>query len=404
MYSVASNNSKSDSDKDGVISDLPPGAKLDYREDIDRMRAELQGKINRSAELNASVLATNGTLCKEIKSVLNEQRKIFGSIGINVGEPNPIVKALGDKHGMEMLGEFASLARAYEQNVADNLGLTPSCGWELAALRAASSAGRKKGGAIGEISKILLNNCKFDGSMVPKPGDSDSGSQKMSSGEEKTTAGEVADGKSLSKTNATTEATRKSLAKGGDVGLDSKASVLSALGKSLEEGEHVDPNFTPSISHADEGKSPTNQEEGAMEFSSPTTSMESGKSVFGNVSEELDSVPSEFLDLSDASIDDLLSGGKQRKNLHAGKQIPGGDKEANSSLAIRKIKIALEKLGNKAPKILPTSVEVPILRIDDKGDTTVAVAAAVVPGKVIGREQETQGKPSLGMGKKRLRI
>jgi hypothetical protein len=138
-------------------SDLPPGAKLDYREDVDRMAVEMREKLKKSAELTNKALEDGASLAKNIHLALDEQRKIFASIGINLGEKNPIVKNLGNKPGLDMMGELAFLAVEHEKKICDDLELTPKCGWDQA-IAASENAAEKssKGGTIGELSNILL--------------------------------------------------------------------------------------------------------------------------------------------------------------------------------------------------------------------------------------------------------
>ncbi|MDR1457670.1 MAG: hypothetical protein LBI47_02360, partial [Puniceicoccales bacterium] len=79
------------------MNSLPPGAKLDYKEDVDRLHADVMEKVAVSQEKAEEALAQNTKLAKQIRDVLDKQQKIFAALGCKPGEGNPVVKCLKDK-------------------------------------------------------------------------------------------------------------------------------------------------------------------------------------------------------------------------------------------------------------------------------------------------------------------
>jgi hypothetical protein len=136
---------------------LPVTAKLDYREDVDKLNAEVNAKIAQYRKRADGVLKQNAILANQARQLLQAQKKVFEPLGVKIGEPNPFVKIFG-KH-LGSIDEFAQLAREGEINSAMTSGFSaPEGGWELALLRANSDISRHKGtGTMGEISQLLLN-------------------------------------------------------------------------------------------------------------------------------------------------------------------------------------------------------------------------------------------------------
>jgi hypothetical protein len=139
--------------------DLPAGAKFDYREDVNKVRAEIGEKIRKSEEGIMQALAKNKALKDEMGQILREQDKVFKELGITIGEANPVVKLLGKKPGLEMLGKFAEMAREQQKHRFEELGLELNGAWDEA-IALAENAAKKKGGTLGELSGILLAEAK----------------------------------------------------------------------------------------------------------------------------------------------------------------------------------------------------------------------------------------------------
>jgi hypothetical protein len=140
------------------MNSLPLGAKLDYREDVDKLHADVMGKIAVSQEKAEEALARNTKLANEIRDVLAKQEKILAVLDCKPGGGNPVVERLKDK--FSGIDDIAKLAREHEMRICDSLRLTPEDGWELAFARLEKPA--KEGRTMGEISNILLHKEKFE--------------------------------------------------------------------------------------------------------------------------------------------------------------------------------------------------------------------------------------------------
>ncbi|MDR2432315.1 MAG: hypothetical protein LBD34_01000 [Puniceicoccales bacterium] len=139
---------------------LPLGAKLDYKEDVDRLHASIMEKVAVSQKKVEEALAQGTKLAKQIRNVLAEQGKILAALDSKPGEGNPVVKRLKDK--LSGIDDLTKLARQHEMRICDSLGLTPKGGWEQALAHLEKST--KEGRTMGELSNILLRKDKTEGS------------------------------------------------------------------------------------------------------------------------------------------------------------------------------------------------------------------------------------------------
>ncbi|MDR2628702.1 MAG: hypothetical protein LBC30_01780 [Puniceicoccales bacterium] len=137
---------------------LPIGAKLDYKEDVDKLHANVMERVTASQKKAEEALAQNAKLAKQIRDVLAKQKKVLDILEFKPGEGNPVVKRFKDK--LSGIDDIAKLAREHEMGICDVLGLTPKDGWERAFARFEKSA--KKGGTMGELSDILLRKDKSE--------------------------------------------------------------------------------------------------------------------------------------------------------------------------------------------------------------------------------------------------
>ncbi|MDR2776564.1 MAG: hypothetical protein LBB17_00755 [Puniceicoccales bacterium] len=142
------------------INSLPLGAKLDYKESVDKLHADVMGKVTASQEKVEEALAQNTKLAKQIRDVLAKQEKVLAILDYKPSEGNPVVKRFKDK--LSGIDDLAKLTREHEMRICDTLGLTPKGGWEQALARLEKPA--KEGRTMGEISKILLHEEKSEGS------------------------------------------------------------------------------------------------------------------------------------------------------------------------------------------------------------------------------------------------
>jgi hypothetical protein len=131
-------------------------AKLDYKEDVDRLHASVIEQLAISQKKAEEALAQNTKLAKQIHDVLDKQQKIFAALGCKPGEGNPVVKYLKDK--ISGIDDLAKLARKHEMEICNTLGLAPESGWEqaLACLEKPAKDGKTRG----ELSNILLREKK----------------------------------------------------------------------------------------------------------------------------------------------------------------------------------------------------------------------------------------------------
>ncbi|MDR2603104.1 MAG: hypothetical protein LBC11_00895, partial [Puniceicoccales bacterium] len=141
------------------MNSLPIGAKLDYKEDVDRLHASVMAKVAVSQKKAEEALAQGTKLAKQIRDVLAKQEKILAALESKPGEGNPVVERLKDK--LSGIDDLAKLARQHEMRICDSLGLTPEGGWEQALARLEKSA--KGGRTMGELSNILLRKDKLEG-------------------------------------------------------------------------------------------------------------------------------------------------------------------------------------------------------------------------------------------------
>jgi hypothetical protein len=134
------------------MNSLPLGAKLDYREDVDKLHANVMEKVTASQEKAEKALTQSTKLAKQIRDVLTKQQKVLTALGNKLGEGNPVVAGLKDK--MTGIDDLAKLSREHEMKLCDSLGLTPKDGWAMTLARLTKPA--KTGRTMGELSKILL--------------------------------------------------------------------------------------------------------------------------------------------------------------------------------------------------------------------------------------------------------
>jgi hypothetical protein len=140
------------------MNSLPLGAKLDYREDVDKLHANVMEKVTASQEMAEKALARSTKLVKQIQDVLVKQQKILTASGHKLGEGNPIVTGLKDK--LTGIDDLAKLSREHEMKLCNSLGLTPKDGWAMTLARLTRPA--KEGRTMGELSKILLREEKSE--------------------------------------------------------------------------------------------------------------------------------------------------------------------------------------------------------------------------------------------------
>ncbi|MDR1528110.1 MAG: hypothetical protein LBS22_00785 [Puniceicoccales bacterium] len=145
-----------------VKDSLPLGAKLDYREDVDRLHEDIMEKVAVSQKKAEEALAQNTKLAKQIRDILDKQQKVFAELGYKPGEGNPVVAGLKDK--LSGIDALAKLSREHEMRICDSLGLTPKDGWEQAF--ASFEKPTKTGRTMGELSKILLREEKSEKSSA----------------------------------------------------------------------------------------------------------------------------------------------------------------------------------------------------------------------------------------------
>lgn len=132
--------------------DLPEGALLDYKKEIDNIRKEVMCRVQDRITANEHCIEKNDDLAKRMQETLQIQRDIFNSIGISLGEQNPIVKHLSGQ--LQGIDDFADKARRTEIARCEMLGLKPEIGWELARLEQLQSNPKRN---KGYLSEILLN-------------------------------------------------------------------------------------------------------------------------------------------------------------------------------------------------------------------------------------------------------
>jgi hypothetical protein len=159
---------------------LPPGAKLDYREDVDALHAKVMAKVEEHFKKTEAILRKNATLVKKMQELADKQKAIFAEIDIELGEPNPVVEMFGEK--LEGIDEFAALAREGEIKYFESMGLHPEGGWDAMIVKSQKRAKSKN--TFGELSNLLLNNkSKSDGSVAGKGVEEKSSSANHSIGE-----------------------------------------------------------------------------------------------------------------------------------------------------------------------------------------------------------------------------
>lgn len=137
--------------------DLPEGALLDYREIVDNAHKEVSRRVQERLLASEHDIEKNDDLAKRMQETLRTQRDIFDSIGISLGEKNPIVKHLNGQLGG--IDDFADKARQSEIARCEMLGLQPEVGWELAMLGQLQNNPKKN---KGDLSEILLNRTTND--------------------------------------------------------------------------------------------------------------------------------------------------------------------------------------------------------------------------------------------------
>ncbi|MDR1413823.1 MAG: hypothetical protein LBI56_02710 [Puniceicoccales bacterium] len=134
-------------------NDLPAGAKLDYRDEVDRMHSKAQKAIDEHMKKMEHLLEQNTELVAEIRDLLVAQRKSVASMGARIGDPNPVVKNLQGKFGG--LNDFALLGREHEKKICANLGFTPEGGdWDVALLNLANAI-KNDSGPFGGLTMPL---------------------------------------------------------------------------------------------------------------------------------------------------------------------------------------------------------------------------------------------------------
>ncbi len=151
--------------------DLPKGTLLDYKDVVDDEHREVSRRVQECLSSCEHDIEKNSDLMQRMRETLQKQRDVFDSIGISLGEQNPIVKHLGDQlHGID---DFADKARQSEIARCEMLGIKPEIGWELAMLeQLQNNLKRNKG----DLSEILLNRTtddtgKLDDEKVDKEND-----------------------------------------------------------------------------------------------------------------------------------------------------------------------------------------------------------------------------------------
>lgn len=137
--------------------DLPEGALLDYKEAVDNVRKEMMCRVQERLTANEHYIEKNDDLAKRMQETLQTQRDVFDSIGISLGEKNPIVKHLNGQ--LEGIDDFAYKARQSEIARCEMLGLKPEAGWELAMLEQLQNNPKRN---KGDLSEILLNRTTND--------------------------------------------------------------------------------------------------------------------------------------------------------------------------------------------------------------------------------------------------
>lgn len=137
--------------------DLPEGALLDYREIVDNAHEAVSRRVQERLLASEHDIEKNDDLAKRMQETLRIQRDIFDSIGISLGEKNPIVKHLNGQLGG--IDDFADKARQSEIARCEMLGLQPEVGWELAMLGQLQNNPKKN---KGDLSEILLNRTTND--------------------------------------------------------------------------------------------------------------------------------------------------------------------------------------------------------------------------------------------------
>lgn len=151
--------------------DLPEGALLDYKDVVDDEHREVSRRVQECLSSCEHDIEKNSDLMQRMRETLQTQRDVFASIGISLGEKNPIVKHLGDQlHGID---DFAEKARQSEISRCEMLGLKPEIGWELAMLEQLQNNPKRN---KGDLSEILLNRTtndtgKLDDEKVDKKND-----------------------------------------------------------------------------------------------------------------------------------------------------------------------------------------------------------------------------------------
>jgi hypothetical protein len=146
-----------------VTNCLPIGAKLDYREDADRLSAKVNAENEKYFRESEEIMRKNELLIADMRRLMEKQRKLFEEVGVEPSAPNPFLKLFeGSVDGVDELAKFA---RESEMAYVDSLNLTPKDGWEAAMQRATNgNIGRKKTGSIGELSSILMKKSDKIGS------------------------------------------------------------------------------------------------------------------------------------------------------------------------------------------------------------------------------------------------
>lgn len=151
--------------------DLPEGALLDYKDVVDDEHREVSRRVQECLSSCEHDIEKNSDLMQRMRETLQKQRDVFDSIGISLGEQNPIVKHLGDQlHGID---DFADKARQSEIARCEMLGIKPEIGWELAMLEQLQNNPKRN---KGDLSEILLNRTtndtgKLDDEKVDKKND-----------------------------------------------------------------------------------------------------------------------------------------------------------------------------------------------------------------------------------------
>ena len=132
---------------------------MDATEELQRRQREIEERQKLHFQKTEAVLAASEEIQKKMRAALDQQKSLFDSIGITLGERNPFVKCLHDR--FQVIDEFAEKSRRAEIKYCDIMEYMSSEKLEIALTQAEMNARQAKSGdAISKIYKDITQKAK----------------------------------------------------------------------------------------------------------------------------------------------------------------------------------------------------------------------------------------------------